>query len=98
MSVIKKIKLSPIEKSLEDIVSLCSRIRISQEELGYLEQKTKENNKAFADGILSSSKYKTKEKSLGKERRRLAKSINQDIKNTVKKVDSLKGVLGKIGI
>ncbi|MFH0929004.1 MAG: hypothetical protein V1818_01455 [Candidatus Aenigmatarchaeota archaeon] len=98
MAVVKKLKLNSIEKGLEDIVSLCSRIKISQEELSYIEQKVNENRKDFSGGTLSESKYMDKEKDLKRESLRLSKNIDSDIKKSIKKIDSVKQTLNKIEI
>lgn len=98
MSIIKKIKLSSIESGLEDVVSLCSRIKISQEELSYLEQKVKENTKDFSDGVLSESKYNSMGKELKKESLKLAKNIDSEIRRSIKKIDSIKQILNSIEI
>jgi hypothetical protein len=98
MVVVKRIKLSSIENGLEEIVSLCSRIKISQEELKYLDQKMKDVRKAFTEGSLSKSKHKKKEESLKREVRRLEKNVNYEIKRTVKKIDSVMKILERVEI
>ncbi|MBN2202772.1 MAG: hypothetical protein JW700_01105 [Candidatus Aenigmarchaeota archaeon] len=98
MSVVKKIKLNSIENGLEEIVSLSSRIKISQEELLFLDTKIKENTKAFSEGALSESRYKGKEKSLQKERKKLEKNINFEIKRAIRKIEAVKKVIERVEI
>ena len=96
MVVVKRIKLNAIENGLEEIVSLSSRIKISQEELLFLDTKIKENTNAFSEGTLSESRHKKKEKSLQREKRKLEKNVNFEMKRAIRKIGAVKKALDSV--
>lgn len=98
MTVVKKIKLDDIENLLENIILFCSRIKVSQEELKYLEQRIDDNKSDFLSGSLSKSLYESNRKGLEKEKKKLMKKIDINIRNSIKKIGGLKSTLEEIKI
>jgi hypothetical protein len=98
MVLIKKIKLNMLENQLEDIVVMCSQIKVSQEELNYIKSKVEENEEELSTGIISKNLYNSKKTDLEKEKGKLDRKINSNIKNSLKKLQKLKNVLNEIEI
>jgi hypothetical protein len=98
MVVIKKIKLEFVESILDDVVVLCSQIKVSQEELRYVEIKIEDNKNDFSAGKISKSLFKNKGTSFGKEDRKLKKKIKLNMKNSLRKIENLKTVFNEIEI
>ncbi len=98
MVVVKKVKLNLIEKYLEDVVVSCSQIKVSQEELRYVDSRLKNNKKEFSSGDISSSMFNSKKKSLEKEKSKLNEKIKLNIKNSMDRLDSLRSIMNKIEI
>lgn len=98
MVVIKKVKLNLIEKYLEDAVVSCSQIKVSQEELKYVESRMEDNKKELSSGSISSSLFSSKKKSLEKEKAKLDNKIKLNIKSSLDKLEKLRSIMDKIEI
>ena len=98
MVVIKKIKLNLIGNYLEDIVGLCSQIRVSQEELKYIESRMKDNKNDFSSGNISKSLYDGNKTDLEREKRKLTERLDLSIKKSLKKLENIKNILKAIEI
>lgn len=98
MVVIKKIKLDMIEKNLEDVVVLCSQVKVSQEELRYVESKIADDRKDFSSGSISRSLFNSKKNILTTEEKKLNKKIKMNIRDSLKRLQTLKKFLNDIEI
>jgi len=98
MTIVKKIKLELIEDYLKNIVGLCSIIRVSQEELKYVNSKLRKNENEFASGGISENLYKGNKTNLENEKRKLNEKINLNIEKTLKTLENIKNVLNEIEI
>ena len=98
MVIIKKIKLDLMEKYLEDIVILCSQIKVSQEELKYVNSRMKNNKNDFSSGDISKSLFTNEKNSLEKEGKKLSNKIKTNIKESLKRLESLRKILNAIEI
>jgi hypothetical protein len=98
MTIVKKIRLNLIERRLESIVLLCSKIKSFQEEMGCLEERMNDIRNEFEAGNLSESIYNTNKKGSEKEKKLLTGSIGLNIKKTLKKIDEIEKTMKEVEI
>lgn len=98
MAAIKKVKLNLIEENMEDVVLFSSKIKNLQEELKYLDSRTEINKKKFSSGKISKSLYNNKNKDLEKQKRKINKNINSNVKKAVLELEKTKKALNEIEI
>jgi hypothetical protein len=98
MAIVKKIKLNLIERRLESIVLLCSKIKSSQEELDCLEERMGDIKSEFESGNLSESIYNTNSKSSARDKKLLTSRIDIDIKKTLKNIDEVEKAMKELEI
>ena len=98
MSIVKKIKLNLIERHLENLLLLCSKIKSSQEELSCLEDRMKDIKNEFEIGDLSESIYNTNRKGSEKEKKVLVSKIGIDIKKAIKNMDKIEKAMKEVDI
>jgi hypothetical protein len=98
MAIIKKVKLNLIERNLENIVLLCSKIKAWQEELKCLEERMAYNQNEFLSGNLSESIFDINKRGSEKEKRKLTGKIEMNINKSVKKLENIEKSLKEVNI
>ena len=98
MPIVKKIKLNLIERRLENVVLLCSKIKSSQEEMKCLEERINDISNEFETGNLSESIYNTNRKSSEKEKKALTSKISLDIKKAMKNMEQIEKAMKEVDI
>lgn len=98
MTIIKKIKLSSVEKGLEGVVLLCSKIKAYQDEIMRLDEELEDNRKELSEGLLSKKIYFFNKKSTSREKRKNSRRMNVCVKKALKKIDDLETFFKQIEI
>ena len=98
MPVIKKINLKSIEKYLDSVVILSSKIKAKQDELKYLEEMLENNKKEFSCGLVSKKLYTLNKRNSERKKKSLKKKNSRDIKKTLNKIEKLEKVLRQVEV
>ena len=98
MSIVKKVKLNLVERNLENVILLCSKIKASQEELKCLEDRMSYNQNEFSSGDMSQSIYETNKRNSEREKRKLESEISLNVKKSLKKLQSIENILKEANI
>jgi len=98
MSIVKKVKLNLIEKDLESIVLLCSKIKALQEESKCLEDRLTYYREEFSSGNLSESIYNVNKKNSLKEKRVIESGIGLNIKKSIKRLEDIEKAFKEVNI
>lgn len=98
MTVIKKINLKSIEKYLDSIVILSSKIKAKQDEIKYLEEMLENNKKEISRGLVSKKIYLLNKKNSERKKKILKNKNAKDIKKALKKIENLEKVLRQVEV
>ena len=84
MAIIKRINVNKIERTMNKIIELSSKISFFQEELVHIKSQMDNNKSLLSAGIISGQTFKGNKRNFGRRRKEIVREINQDIKILLK--------------
>ncbi len=84
MGVVKRINVNDVERTMNTIIELSSKISFLQEELLHLDRQLENNRNFLSAGILSNQAFLGNKKNFEKKVEQIRKEINQDVRVLLK--------------
>jgi len=93
MTIIKRIEINNIEKSLNDVIEASYKLMMFQEQMKFVNSQLENNRKFFNSGLISKETYEGNQRNFKIEIDDLKRNINSTITDTTKVVNDVETLI-----